>query len=129
VSQLGDLLEVVHNSRRSFRTFRGRYRLWRDERLAQEAFLAAAEAAKARGGSSVAIISTGPGDEPAPAFSESEWRIWLQRPDRVREEFDDEGFGCPLAVRVGSRQSLVVVRSLERRDHKRGRGGGGERRW
>jgi outer membrane lipoprotein-sorting protein len=103
VSQLGDLLEVVHSSRRSFKTFRGHYRLWRDERLAQEAFLAAAEAAKARGGSSVTIISTGPGEEPAPTITEAEWRIWLERPDRVREEFDGQGFGCPLAVRVGSR--------------------------
>lgn len=102
VSELGDLLELLHGSRGGFRTFRGRYRLWRDEAAYEEAFRAAAEAAEEES-STVLFATAAPGGEVHPPARETEWRIWLEPPDRVREEFDDDSFGSPVAVAVGNR--------------------------
>ncbi len=102
MSELGDLLELLHDSRESFGTFRGRYRLWSQSELAQEAFAASMDAAGERGHTVAMILGEGE-EERASPVSEGEWRIWFQRPDRVREEVVGEGFGIPLGVRVGQR--------------------------
>jgi outer membrane lipoprotein-sorting protein len=102
MTELGELLELLHRSRRGFQTFHGRYRLWRHEKLNAEAFEAAVEAEKEREGGAVAVLRLG-GKEPPSSTVEGEWRIWLERPDKIREEFDSEDFGAPLVVQVGKR--------------------------
>jgi outer membrane lipoprotein-sorting protein len=102
MTELGELLELLHRSRRGFQTFHGRYRLWRHEKLNAEAFEAAVEAEKEREGGAVAVLPLG-GKEPTSSTVQGEWRIWLERPDRIREEFDSEDFGAPLVVQVGKR--------------------------
>jgi outer membrane lipoprotein-sorting protein len=102
MTELGELLELLHRSRRGFQTFHGRYRLWRHEELHHEAFRAAAEAIEADGGTGYAVLIA-EGEKPRPSTVEGEWRIWLERPYRIREEFDGEDFGAPLGVKVGRR--------------------------
>lgn len=102
MSQLGELLALVHGARTSFRSFRGRYRLWRREDravAAAMAFLERVEGAGAAGG----LASSVEGQSTGPRVSEGEWRMWFDRPDRVREEIDGEGFGQGRAVRLGTR--------------------------
>jgi hypothetical protein len=90
VSQLGDLLELLHGAEEPFETVAVTWRVWRHHERAQRAFLAEAE----RSGGRVAI-AYGPGD--SPEESTETVRVW-RAGDRVREEHGDGSYG----VTVGS---------------------------
>jgi hypothetical protein len=90
VSDLGELLVLLHGAGRRTSTVRATVRTWRDPRRLREAF----ERAAAEGG---AVLYGGDGDEDDEGESaESVIRVWLAPPDRAREEragADGEGYG------------------------------------
>jgi len=87
VSELGDLLELLHGARGSFRTARGVLRRRHNWRLGQEA-ITRENARNRRGGrSSMVMFSTsgGSGEEP-PDVREERVSFWYEPPERLREE-------------------------------------------
>lgn len=100
VSQLGELLEVIHNSRDRWRTFRGEYRLWRDRQLSHEAFTEMAERSGATTYGAL-VVSSKAEPDPEPPQSEGRWRIWVERPDSIREEYEGRDWGPRTTVKVG----------------------------
>jgi hypothetical protein len=90
VSDLGELLVLLHGAGGRTSTVRATVRTWRDPRRSREAF----ERAAGEGG---AVLYSGGGDEEAEEEPvESVIRVWLAPPDRAREEragADGEGFG------------------------------------
>ncbi|MEA2186790.1 MAG: hypothetical protein QOK16_1801 [Solirubrobacteraceae bacterium] len=96
MSELGDLLELLHGAGGSFQTLASRWRCWRHDERAHAAFMAA----HAGSGSVVSVYGEGPSQPPE---HEEEVRLWVARPDRMREEHDDSTRGqATLAVQVGS---------------------------
>lgn len=94
MSELGDLLELLHGATQ-FRTVRAEFRVWRHDQRALTAFQAMA----ARSGGMVTMYAESEeGEEPPSPESESTARLWLELPDRVREERPDH-----LAVKDGER--------------------------
>jgi outer membrane lipoprotein-sorting protein len=93
MSELGDLLEVVHGAHRSFTSVRLEAREWRHNPRLQLAYGRAVERA---GGTSYA-----PAGE-VPAETEVAVRAWFEQPNRVREERDEAGHGY-VAVADGTR--------------------------
>jgi hypothetical protein len=92
VSELAELLELLHGADAPFETLYGRFRTWHHHERAQAAFRAYHEN---RGGTSVGVATArtvGPVEEE----SERTVSIWRQQPDRARMERSD-GYG----VRVG----------------------------
>lgn len=111
VADLGDLLELLHDASGAFESFRGEFRVWTNPRVAQSARTAWME--RARRGSRVrrrsgstfgGVIMAGDlvdRDELVES-SEISARLWVQRPDRLREE-EGEGEDMRLVVRDGGR--------------------------
>ena len=97
MSELGDLLELLHGASRSFRTVRLEAREWRHVHRQQEAYDRALR--QARGGV-VQVIRSGP--ESVPAELEAHLRGWFEQPNRVREERTDAGRLC-VSVADGAR--------------------------
>jgi hypothetical protein len=88
VSDLGDLLVLLHGARARTSTVRATVRTWRHGRLMQEAFQ---RATRDKGG-----VMYAPGGEDEPEGAEGLVRVWLAPPDLAREErsgADGEGFG------------------------------------
>lgn len=83
MSELGDLLEVVHGARRSFTCVRLEAREWRHNHRLHAAYGRAAE----RTGAVTYAL------EPSevPVETEVAVRAWFEQPNRVREERDDAG--------------------------------------
>ena len=98
MGELGDLLELVHDAHRRFRTLRGTLRSWHHHRRSHEAFI---REHRERGGTLFALAQDESGASP-PETSESWVRFWLELPDRVRAETDNPGAN-------GRSQSLVVI--------------------
>jgi outer membrane lipoprotein-sorting protein len=98
MGELGDLLEALYRSRHSYRTFEAEYSLWRQEKLAGEAW-----EARIRNTASSGVIVSSASIERALSEARGVWRLWRERPDRVRSEFSSPSFGYPLSVRVGNR--------------------------
>ncbi len=95
MSELGSLLELLHGAGGSFRTLASRWRCWRHDERAHAAFMAA----HVGKGSMVSLYGEGP---PQPPEHEEEVRLWVAKPDRMREEHDDSDRGqATLAVQVG----------------------------
>jgi hypothetical protein len=90
VSELGGLLELLHGAEEPFESVVVRWRVWRHNERAHQAFIAHAERAGNR-----SVTMYGSGD--APEGSTQTFRIWREG-ERVREEHDDGRFG----VAVGS---------------------------
>lgn len=82
---LGELLILMVNAHRSFRTLRGEVRTWSHSERQHEAFMRA-HAARIASGSSAVIALSGDGSEPEPVEWEHLLRVWLAPPDRLREE-------------------------------------------
>jgi outer membrane lipoprotein-sorting protein len=97
VSELGDLLELLHGARGRVATVRAVVRIWQDPIQAQEAFRRHVEAS---GGTTVTWYA-GDGQGDVPAEIETEVRFWLNPPDLVREERDDP-HGSSVGVRRGA---------------------------
>lgn len=87
MSELGDLLELLHGARRSFRTARGVLRRRHNWRLGQEA-IKRENARNRRGGrSSMVMFSTSGGSgEELPDVREERVSFWYEPPERLREE-------------------------------------------
>ena len=92
MSELGELLELLHGARRRYRTVRLEAREWRHYERVRLAY----ENAARRAGATVAgaVMS----DVPAPVEGEARVRIWFEQPNCVREEHDD-----------AERQTVVVA--------------------
>jgi hypothetical protein len=97
VSELGDLLELLHRGGRSFETVR----LAALQRINTQVGQRAAEAWRANqpAGRVSSVRAYGPGNAPLPEMLEIPTRLWLQRPDSVREEMG--GRYPHYGVRVG----------------------------
>ena len=99
---LGELLVLMQGAHRSFRTLCGELRSWRHNPRAHEAFERQHGDARA---SQITLVSVGDATaEPPPPESEDRVRIWLVRPDRLREELTSSYGGRPLEstlVQVG----------------------------
>lgn len=92
MSDLGDLLELLHGARRSYATARAAIRLWRDEALERQARQRAIEAS--RGAMSVWTGGEkGSGDPVARGEWEQVSRLWLSWPSKARWEAELEWKG------------------------------------
>lgn len=81
MSELGDLLELLHGAGDSWRTARVTVRQWHHVARGRKAFERDARARRAK---EYAWIS-----EPAPETHERLVRVWIEKPDRAREESED----------------------------------------
>lgn len=95
MSGLGDLLALLHGADGSFQTIASRWRCWRHGERAHAAFMAE----HARAGGVAAVRAAGP---PQPPEHERQVRLWVAKPDRIREEHDGDGGHATLAVQAGS---------------------------
>lgn len=95
MSELGDLLDLLHGADGRFGTLASRWRCWRHTGRAHAAFTAE----HAGSGMVVGASATGP---PQPSEHAEEARLWVAKPDRIREEHDDVHGHATLAVAVGS---------------------------
>lgn len=107
VSDLGDLLELLHGAGESFRTLRSEIRVWEEPELARSAMTAAmsrrvsrVRVGSSRSGSGFLTPPTGTSAPSDP--SESSVQLWVERPGRFREEQRD-GDGASVVVRDGVR--------------------------
>ena len=106
MSELGDLLELLHGAAGRVSSVQSRWRLWRHDQRVREAFTAHAQQT---GGRTYATQLAGPGGaaDRLPGHTE-EVRFWWQSPASLREERDpaaSEGSwtGQPtLVIRVGA---------------------------
>ncbi|MGH2963990.1 MAG: hypothetical protein ACRDMH_01230 [Solirubrobacterales bacterium] len=100
MTELGELLQVIHDSRDAWSTFRGEYRLWQDRERRMKAFTTMTERS---GGTSYAMVAVSSGDdaEQQSSTSEGRWRIWVQRPDSIREEIEGRDWGPETTVKIG----------------------------
>ncbi|MCW2977622.1 MAG: hypothetical protein JWM06_2903 [Actinomycetia bacterium] len=92
MTELGELLELLHGARHRFRTARGTVRRRHNWRLTQEAMKREnARRTRGRGGYGVSqVILTsagGPADEPPDVYEELV-RFWFEPPGRLREEVE-----------------------------------------
>ena len=99
MTELGDVLELLHGAGRSFDTVRVEAREWRHNHRLLAAYDRASERA-ARGGQ--IVVSRLAGADDVPAESETLLRAWFEQPNRVREERDDAGHHY-VAVADGTR--------------------------
>jgi diguanylate cyclase (GGDEF)-like protein len=83
---LGSLLALLHGGGRSLRTVR----LTSTARSDTEALCGARERARERRGAHLLTISSGGPARELPRFVEETTRLWLERPDKVREEKSGE---------------------------------------
>jgi outer membrane lipoprotein-sorting protein len=97
MSELGDLLELLHGASGRYRTVRLEAREWRHNHRLIEAYDRLVREARGSGGQ---IVLGDPGE--APAETEVELRIWFEAPNRVREERLEAGRLCT-AVANGMR--------------------------
>jgi outer membrane lipoprotein-sorting protein len=100
--ELGELLVLMVGAHRSFRTLRGSVRIWHHTERSHEAYMR--DNARAGGLSMVSISAAGEDSTPPPVELEDRARLWLARPDRLREETVSTWSGEPvesLLVQVG----------------------------
>ena len=97
MTERGDLLELLHGAGGSFQTLASRWRCWRDDQRAHAAFTAA----NAGSGSVVVASATGPPQPPGSGHEEVV-RLWVAKPDRIREEHVGGDADGALAVQLGS---------------------------
>lgn len=106
VSELGEVLELIHTSEERWRSLRAWGREWRHSALHLEAFMR--EAARRRSGS-VAVFGESSLEPEEPVESEELWRLWMARPDKVRAEFA-VGHGETVTAVWGPRDGTRQVR-------------------
>jgi hypothetical protein len=81
VTDVGDLLVLLHGARDRVSTVRAVVRTWRHVRVSHEAMARRAD----HGG----FVAYRPAEEPERESVESRVRVWLAPPDRVREQHED----------------------------------------
>jgi outer membrane lipoprotein-sorting protein len=84
VSELGEVLELMHTSEQRWCSVRASGREWRHAALNLEAFMSMVE--RRRPGS-VAVFGSSAGEVEEPEESDSTWRLWMEGRHRVRAEF------------------------------------------
>jgi outer membrane lipoprotein-sorting protein len=84
VSELGEVLELMHTSEQRWRSLRAAGREWRHAALNLEAFMRMVE--RRRPGS-VAVFGGSSEEVEEPEESESTWRLWMEGRRRIRAEF------------------------------------------
>jgi outer membrane lipoprotein-sorting protein len=88
MTDLGDLLVLMAGAHRSFRTLRAELRLWRHHERAHAAYMQ--RHGEQSGGVSMVSFGYSPSDEephePPASETDERLRLWLARPDRLREE-------------------------------------------
>jgi len=84
----------------SFQTLRATLRHWRDEEKYMEAWDRHVEERSSAGGGTLSIVLDAGSDEPQPTASEATVRLWLERPNRFREEYEG-AWGDQTAVSDG----------------------------
>jgi hypothetical protein len=92
MTELGDLLVLLHGARDRVSTVRAVVRTWQHVRVSREAMARRSD----RGG----FVAYGPAGEPERETAESLTRVWLAPPDRAREQREDPSGGW-LGVRRG----------------------------
>jgi hypothetical protein len=97
MSELSELLELLHNGETPFVTLCGRFRIWRHLKRHDAAFRADA---LRRGG---ATGSIGPDCRSLPEQSETVLCLWRATPDRARVEYGSGSRDGAYGVRVGER--------------------------
>jgi hypothetical protein len=98
---LGELLLLMTRAHRSFATLRGEVRTWRHNERSRQAWTREQEG-RSNGSSQVSFSFVAEADAPSiPAESEEHTRLWLARPDRLREEWTD-GADVSTLVKVGA---------------------------
>jgi hypothetical protein len=92
MSELGELLELLHEARHRYRTARGVMRRRHNWRLTQEA-MKRSNARSRRGGSTgqVMMFASRGGAEAQPDVHEEVIRFWVEPPDRLRHEVESSG--------------------------------------
>jgi outer membrane lipoprotein-sorting protein len=100
--ELGELLVLMVGAHRSFRTLRASARMWHHAERSHEAFTR--DNIRHGGTSMVQIAMSDADSTPPPAEMEDTVKVWLARPDRLREEAVTTWSGEPvesLLVQVG----------------------------
>jgi outer membrane lipoprotein-sorting protein len=102
VGELGDVLLLMRGARDSFRTLKATLRQWEDydrSRLAAERYAATPE------GQAEGLHEQVDGEEaaPSPGRLENVLRLWLERPDRLREERQRSDGALEIGVLHGQR--------------------------
>jgi hypothetical protein len=96
VSDLGRLLEAIHNSRTSWRTLRAEYRVWTHR--ARQAAAWDTDVEESGATSYATLVSEGEAPDEAQGF----WRVWIAKPDRIRQETEGQALSETTTVVVGS---------------------------
>jgi hypothetical protein len=104
MSELGDLLELLHGASSRFDRLHAVFRTWRHEEREEEALAAHAEGAQIADTIHVAGLDTDEDDADEPCSPEIEGivRIWLDGTDKLREEREDDD-GFEITVRRGGK--------------------------
>lgn len=84
MSELGDVLELMHTSEHRWRSLRAEGREWRHQALHLEAFMRMVE--RRRPGS-VSVFGGSSEEAEEPEEAESTWRLWMEGTHKVRAEF------------------------------------------
>lgn len=95
MSDLGDLLESLHQASRRFDRARIVWRTWHHDERASAAFAAELEEMGAR-----PLATLDADAEPLPPERTGRIRIWFERPDRWREEREGESIGADLGLHL-----------------------------
>ena len=134
MSELGDLLELLHGARRRWRTVRLVVRRWYELERGHRAMERSVEKARARG-AGASILRVGPPrsseDAEIPTFFESITRLWLEpEHDRARIERSDER-GDFYSVHVGERwwSYHPTAGAMSNEDDPSVRSGGPDEAW
>lgn len=97
MSEIGDLLELLHGARRSHSSAHASIRLWRDEALEREARQRWVKAGQ--GARSVWRATLGSGEGSGDPTARGDWeqvaRLWVSWPSQVRCEVELEWRGEP----------------------------------
>lgn len=83
MSELGDVLELMHTSEERWRSLRAEGREWRHQALHLEAFMRMVE----RRSGSVSVLGGSSEEVEEPEETESTWGLWMERRHKVRAEF------------------------------------------
>jgi hypothetical protein len=103
MGELGDALVAMHGARHRFRSLRATIREWRDGPLSRQAAVRFGETPAGKQ-SGYAELIDGVGDDVREwQTSEGAWRLWFERPYRLREERDESVPGIELGIREGRR--------------------------
>jgi hypothetical protein len=104
MSELGDVLELLHGASPRFERLHAEFRTWRHDERAAEAWEAHVEESKDRGGVHIAALEPDDdSDEEDDPEIEGTVRIWIEGADRLRKESGDPDEGETISVRSGSR--------------------------